>query len=71
MSNTLFKEVYIKTTENKIRWKRIYIDEADTIEITSTWIRGIANEYTNFIWFISASYINLLFHNNHVHFNLS
>ena len=65
VSNTLFKEVYIKTTENKIRWKRIYIDEADTIEITSTWIRGIANEYTNFIWFISASYINLLFHNSY------
>lgn len=61
VSNTLLKEVYIKTTENKIRWKRIYIDEADTIEITSTWIRGFANEYTNFIWFISASYINLLF----------
>jgi len=65
VSNTLFKEVYIKTTENKIRWKRIYIDEADTIEITSTWIRGITNEYTNFIWFISASYINLLFHNSY------
>lgn len=65
VSNTLFKEVYIKTTENKIRWKRIYIDEADTIEITSTWIRGIANEYTNFIWFISASYINLLFPNSY------
>lgn len=65
VSNTLLKEVYIKTTDNKIRWKRIYIDEADTIEITSTWIRGIANEYTNFIWFISASYINLLFPNTY------
>jgi len=61
VSNTLFKDVYLKTINNKIRWKRIYIDEADTVEITSTHIRNIPNEYTNFIWFVTASFINLLF----------
>jgi archaellum component FlaC len=51
----------LKTIDTNIRWKRIYIDEADTIEITSIYIRNFRNNYTNFIWFITASFINLLF----------
>jgi hypothetical protein len=65
VSNTLFKEVYLRTIDTSIRWKRIYIDEADTIEITSTYIRDLPTSYCNFIWFISASFINLLFISNY------
>ena len=65
VSNTLFKEVYAKTIDANVRWKRIYIDEADSIELTSSIIRIIPNEYTNFIWFITASFINLLFLTNY------
>jgi hypothetical protein len=65
VSNTLFKEVYLKTVDTKIRWKRIYIDEADTIEIKSSYINDLSSSYCNFIWFITASFINLLFISNY------
>ena len=65
VSNTLFKEVYLRTINTKIRWKRIYIDEADTIEIKSTYINDLPSSYCNFIWFITASFINLLFVSNY------
>lgn len=65
VSNTLFKEVYIRTIDSHIRWKRIYIDEADSIELVSYHIRDFPNYYTNFIWFITASFINILFPTNY------
>ena len=65
VSNTLFKEVYLQTIDRNIRWKRIYIDEADTIEITSSYIRDLPSSYCNFVWFITASFINLLFISNY------
>lgn len=63
VSNTLYKDLYLRAEELKIRWKRIYIDEADTIELVSTFLRKEANTY--FTWLISASYINLLFPQNY------
>jgi len=59
VSNTLFKDLYLRSNELNLFWNRIYIDEADTIEITSSIIHG--NLPTNFIWLITASFTNLLF----------
>jgi len=59
VSNTLYKELYNRSTDAHIRWKRIYIDEADSIELVSNYIKNPPN--TNFMWFITASFMNLLF----------
>jgi len=59
VSNTLFKDLYLRSQELNLLWNRIYIDEADTIEITSSSIRQ--NLPTNFVWLITASFTNLLF----------
>jgi hypothetical protein len=44
---------------HRLLWNRVFVDEADTINITSTpeEVRGL------FYWFISASWLNLLFAN--------
>lgn len=63
VSNTLFKELYIRSTELNLFWNRIYIDEADTIELTSTILKNPMP--TNFVWFITASFSHLLFPNHH------
>ena len=63
VSNTLYKDLYLRTEELGIKWNRIYIDEADTIELTSTFLRKEAN--TNFIWLITASFSHLLFPQNY------
>ena len=58
ISNTLYRELTVRTSTLKIRWNRIFIDEADSIQLSSS----ILNEMTtNFTWFITASFINLLF----------
>lgn len=59
VSNTLYKDLYLRAEELKIYWKRLYIDEADTIELVSSYLKKEAN--TKFTWLISASFINLVF----------
>ena len=59
VSNTLYKDLYLRTEELKIKWNRVYIDEADTIELVSTYIRK--EPTTNFVWLITASFSHLLF----------
>ena len=59
VSNTLFKDLYLRSLELNLFWNRIYIDEADTIEITSNSSRQSLP--TNFVWLITASFTNLLF----------
>jgi len=59
ISNTLFKELYIRSNELKLHWNRIYIDEADTIELISSTLNNSLP--TNFVWLISASFSHLLF----------
>lgn len=59
VSNTLYKNLYTRAEELKIRWNRVFIDEADTIELTSTILRREA--LTNFTWLITASFTHLLF----------
>jgi len=63
VSSTLYKDVFIRAEELHIRWNRLYIDEADTIELTSTSFRKESN--TNFTWLITASFNNLLFPQNY------
>jgi len=63
VSNTLLKDLYIRSNELNLYWNRIYIDEADTIEITSGIIRQ--NLPSNYVWLISASFTNLLFPNTY------
>ena len=63
VSNTLYKDLYLRAEECNIRWNRIYIDEADTIELTSAILRKEAN--TNFVWLVTASFTHLLFPNSY------
>ena len=56
ISNTLYKEFSAKTF-TIVKFNRVYIDEADSIHITS----NCHMPETKFIWFISASWPNLLY----------
>lgn len=61
VSNTLFSEFMAAISRYTIVWKRIFIDEVDTIKISSysAALRG------GFIWFISATWPNFIM-NGHV-----
>ena len=48
VSNTLFKDLYSRSFELNLFWNRIYIDEADSIEITSVIVKSALP--TNFVW---------------------
>lgn len=63
VSNTLYRDLYVRAEELKIRWNRIYIDEADTIELTSTYLRCDAP--CNFTWLVTASFSHILFPQNY------
>ena len=57
ISNTIIKSFFPKITKDNIRWRRLFIDEADSIHITSTYT--IPN--ARFYWFITASWLNLIY----------
>jgi hypothetical protein len=57
ISNTIVKSFLPKIHKSGVRWKRIFIDEADTIHIASTNIMPPARFY----WFITASWLNLVY----------
>ena len=59
VSNTLYKEFSKWQRDNEIRWKRVFVDEADTIHI----VNGYPRPETRFTWFITASWMNVLFPN--------
>ena len=63
VSNTLYRDLYIRAEELGIRWNRIYIDEADSIELTSSYLRTDAP--CNFTWLVTASFSNILFSLNY------
>jgi SNF2 family DNA or RNA helicase len=56
VSNTLYGVLQVLTREYKIGWKRIFLDEADTIYIPST------NDSLDapFVWFVTATWPNLI-----------
>ena len=57
ISNTIIKSFFPKINKDNIRWRRLFIDEADSIHITSTYT--IPN--ARFYWFITASWLNLIY----------
>jgi len=61
ISNTLLKPFIVKTVSQDIRWKRLFIDEADTIYLPGIDIKESFK--TRFTWFISASWMNLIYLN--------
>ena len=63
VSNTLYREFAAWIDYKEISWRRFYLDEADSIHITST------SHYprTRFSWFITASWMNLIFSGSVVH----
>jgi SNF2 family DNA or RNA helicase len=63
ISNTLYSQFYHDTIH--IRFKRVYIDEADSIRITG----HSQHPRCEFIWLISASWHNILFANNNLWFS--
>ena len=59
VSNTLYGSLEDYVYQKRLIWKRVFLDEADTLYIPST--RRIFD--TRFTWLISASWTNLLFPN--------
>lgn len=60
ISNTQYKEFSVWQRENRILWKRAFIDEADTIHL----VNGYPKPEAEFTWFITASWMNMIFPND-------
>lgn len=57
VSNTLYHEIQEYAEKNNISWKRVFLDEADTIHITYR-----SNQLNApFVWFITATWPNFLY----------
>ena len=63
VSNTLYKEFSAWQVDRKVTWKRLFIDESDTIHITNGYPKPVAR----FTWFITASWMNMIFINETVY----
>jgi hypothetical protein len=59
ISNTLAKPFYDKIAKHKIRFQRVYIDEADSIKLSRD-----DHLHTHFTWLITASWPSILFSNH-------
>jgi hypothetical protein len=66
ISNTQYKEFSTWQRENRILWKRVFIDEADTIHI----VNGYPRPEAEFTWFITASWMNMIFPNETLYIQL-
>lgn len=60
ITNTMYKQFEERPDIRTFHWKRIFIDEADTIDIKK---QSDFNLQASFIWFITASYMNILYPN--------
>jgi SNF2 family DNA or RNA helicase len=67
VSNTQYKEFGVWQRDNQVRWKRLFVDEADTIHV----VNGYPRPETRFTWFITASWMNILFVNETLYINTS
>lgn len=66
VSSTMYSTLRVAHPVHTIMWKRVFVDEADSIVLTNT-----ADEINGlFYWFISASWMNLVFANG-TYFNMS
>lgn len=63
VSNTMYKAFSVWQKEKDIRWRRFFLDEADTIHIVS----GYPYPVTRFSWLVSASWANLLHCNSSIY----
>jgi len=59
ISNTQYKEFSLWQNDNRIVWKRVFIDESDTIHL----VNGYRRPEALFTWFITASWMNMIFPN--------
>jgi len=67
ISNTLLKPFIQRCHQSDVRWKRLFIDEADSIHMPGITMKDSFK--TRFTWFITASWINLLYINNNLYFD--
>lgn len=61
VSNTLLKAFVPEMANHGLKWKRVFIDEADTIHMP-----GLSSNrfpVARFYWFVTASWINMIFPN--------
>ena len=65
ISNTQYKEFSVWQSENRILWKRAFIDEADTIHL----VNGYRKPEAEFTWFVTASWMNMIFPNESLYIN--
>lgn len=69
ISNTLFRGLFTKLYDSGVKWKRIFIDEADTISLAGY---TLSEKFpARFTWLITASYSNLLYLNGNLYFDRS
>lgn len=66
VSNTLYKEFSLWQKNAQLRWRRVFVDEADTIHL----VNGYPRPEARFTWFITASWMNLLFPNETLYTSL-
>ena len=69
ISNTLCRHFIPLCKNRDIRWKRMFIDEADTIHIPGLHYSDLP--HARFFWLISASWVNLLYINRNLYFDRS
>ena len=62
VSNTLYKDIQYVATVYKIKWKRVFIDEIDSIHIPGT-NQQLQSPFT---WFITATWANFIMNGTHV-----
>jgi hypothetical protein len=61
ISNTFYKDMLMIQRAHNIQWKRLFIDEADTIKIPYSDCKLLASRFT---WLVTASWANILFPND-------
>ena len=69
VSNTICRYFVPKCRTHDIRWKRLFVDEADTIHLPGIYYSDIVQ--TRFVWLITASWINLMYLNANLYFDRS
>lgn len=67
ISNTLCRTFIPLCKSRYIKWKRIFIDEADTIHIPGLHYNDLPQ--ARFFWLITASWVNLLYINRNLYFD--
>lgn len=61
VSNTLMKHFWPRCRDAGLRWKRVFLDEADTIHLPGMTANHMPP--ARFYWFVTASWLNLIFQN--------